>query len=476
MNNDLSTMDRVDNAKSLPALSTTSINSLPPELLIEIFVTASRSGGPFTPLVLFRVSKLWREICIASPRVWQLIIVNESRRSISSVRLQAELWIARSAPLPFGVDIELTDFEHLLPIMSYFLPKISRWLDCKISFDGRTTYTSLSDLTLSAPRRVLHHLDVRLKVPFDEDGDDDDDIFFSCGTNILRHVSMKITASDLPSADFINPLLFTSLDITETSFTHYVRSPELFKFLARCPNLEHFYLHGVGYRGHTFSTSPPVVALPRLHTLLLDLVCNQRSVLSHLHLPSLRELHLRHLNTETPLLGYHTDEEGDSDDEAHDFSQSPSSDHHTGMGLRKLILRSRPPLEILDMDLSDMRTKDFKWVFDRLTHLKHFSIVGSDMSNDVVRLFKPQSVKTNPGDSEGSLRVRLPQLTTLKLFGCQELSGEALVEALSARVRYTDVATPNETLTNVSISGCNEFTTTHGLELSWYLHDRLRFS
>ncbi|KAF8843231.1 hypothetical protein BDN67DRAFT_964599 [Paxillus ammoniavirescens] len=467
-------MDRVDSAKSLPALPETSVYSLPPELLIEIFVTASRSGGPFTPLVLSRVSKLWREICIVSPRVWQLIIVNESRRSISSVRAQAELWIARSAPLPFSIDVELADFERLLPIMSYFLPQISRWMDCKISFDGHTTHTSLSDLTLSAPRRVLHHLAVRLKAPFDEDGDDDDDIFFSCGTNVFRHVSMKIIASNLPSAESINPLLFTSLDITETSFTHCVRSPELFKFLARCPNLEHFYLHGVSYREDTFSTSPPVVALPRLHTLLLDLVCNQRSVLSHLYLPSLRELHLRHLNTDSPLHGYHTEEEGDSDDEAHDFSQSPSSDHHTGMGLRKLMLRSRPPLEILDMDLSDMRTKDFRWVFDRLTHLKHFSIVGSDMSNDVVRLFRPEPVKA--GDSGGSLRVRLPQLTTLKLFGCQELSGEALVEALSTRVRYTDVATPNETLTNVSISGCNQFTTTHGLELSWHLHNRLHFS
>ncbi|KAF9221498.1 hypothetical protein BS17DRAFT_784841 [Gyrodon lividus] len=458
------------------AVPTTSISSLPPELLIEIFVISTRSSGQWTPLVLSRVCKLWREICIASPRVWQLIVVDKSWRPISSIRTQAELWIARSAPLPFGVDVELADFERLLPIMSYFLPQISRWMDCKISFDGRTTHTSLSDLTLSAPRRVLHHLDMRLRAPFDEDGDDDDDIFFSCGTNTLRHVSMRVTASSLPSADFINPLLFTSLDITESSSLHPLRSPELLRFLARCPNLEHFYLHGVSYEEGVLSTSPPVIALPRLHTLLLDLVCIQRSVLSHLYLPSLRELRLRHLNTDFSLDGYHTEEEGDSDDEAHDFSQSPSSDHHTGMGLRKFILRSCPPLEILDMDLSDMRTKDFRWVFDRLTNLKQFSIVGSDMSDEVVRLFKPEPIKTNIGDGKGSLRVRLPQLTTLKLFGCQELSGEELVDALCARVRYTDVATPNETLTNVSISGCSKFTANHGLELSRHLHNRLRVS
>ncbi|KIJ62720.1 hypothetical protein HYDPIDRAFT_114411 [Hydnomerulius pinastri MD-312] len=469
---------KVDSTKCLAAVSPTSLSNLPAELLIEIFVTSSRVGGPFTPLALARVCQLWREICISSPRIWQLIIVNKSWRSISSIRAQAELWIARSAPLPFDVDVELADFERLLPIMSCFLPHIARWMECKISFDGRTTHTCLSDLTLSAPRRILHHLDVRLKAPFDEDGssDDDDSVFFSCGTSSFRHVSMKIAASNLPSADFINPLLFTSLDITETSFTHTVRSPELLGFLGRCPNLEHFYLHGVSFEEGILDTSPPVVALPRLHTLLLDLVCIQRTVLSHLYLPALRELHLRHLNMDFSLDGYHNEEEGDSEDEAHDFSQSPSSDHHTGMGIRKLISRSRPPLEILDMDLSDMRTKDFIWVFDRLPHLKQFSIVGSDMSNEVVRLFKPVPIASGVGSNDEGVRVRLPQLSALKLFGCQQFSGKELVEALSARVHYTDRATPNETLTNVVISGCNRFLSSHRHELSWHLHDRLHVS
>lgn len=454
------------------------IDCLPAELLIEIFVTScSHSTAPFTPLAISAVCKLWRHICLASPRAWQLITVNNSSRTISSINAHAQLWIARSNPLPFIVRVDLTDFDRLLPIMSCFLPFLSRWLDCTISFDGRTSHTRLSDLTLSTPRRVLHHLDLRLKVPFDADGDDDDSIFFSCGTTTFRHVSMKITASTLPSTDLINPLYFTSLDITESSLTHTVRSPELLSFLARCPNLEHFYLHGVSDGEGIISTSSIVVTLPRLHTLLLELICIQRGILSHLHLPALRELHLRHLNMDVSLDGYHVEECGDSDDEAHDFSQSPSSDHHTGMGLRKLILRSRPPLEILDMDLSDMRTKDFRWVFDRLPYLKHFSIVGSDMSDKVVQLFKPQPMATvSTFGPDRRCRVRLPQLTTLKFFGCQEFSGESLLDALSARVLYTDAATPNQTLANVVVSGCHNFTANHGIQLSWYLHERLHFS
>lgn len=453
------------------------IDCLPAELLVEVFVTSCALGAPFTPLVISAVCKLWRHVCLASPRAWQLIIVDDVSRPIAAIDVHAQLYIARSHPLPFLVNVRLTDFDRLLPIISCFLPHLSRWLDCSISFDGHASHTRLSDLTLSTPHRILHHLGLRLKVPFDADGDDDDNIFFSCGTATFRHISMKITASSLPSQDLINPLRFTSLDISESSFGHTVRSPELLTFLARCPNLEHFYLHGVSYEEGILSASPIIVSLPRLHTLLLDLICIQRSILSHLHLPALRELHLRHLNMDVSLDGYHLQEHGDSDDEAHDFSQSPSSDHHTGMGLRNLILRSRPPLETLDMDLSDMRTKDFRWVFDRLPHLKHFSIVGSDMSDKVVQLLKPEPMGTTSSSGpDPRCRVRLPLLMTLKLFGCQQLSGDALVDALSARVLYTDAVTPNETLLNVIVSGCHNFTANHGMQLLWYLHERLHFS
>lgn len=403
---------------------------------------------------------------------------------MSSIRTQAELWAARSSPLPFSVVLKLSDFERLLPIMSCFLPNLARWMSCTITYDGRTIETSLSDLTLSSPRRILHHLDIFLKTPFEDvAGDDEDDIIFvSCGSATYRHISMKVATTKLPHAEMVNPLLFTSLDISETTFEYSVRSPDLLRFLAHCPNLEHFYFHGVSNDEGTLDAPPPAISLPRLHTLLLNEICNQRSILSHLYLPALRELHLRHINVDYPLEPYYVPEEGDSDDESHDFSQSPHSDLHTGMGLRKLLSRSRPPLEILDMDLSDMRTKDFRWVFDKLPDLKQFSIVGSDMSDSVVELFIPFVVGDGDGQEQEQehvverMSVRLPQLSVLKMYSCQQLSGDALVKALSARVHYTDHATPDATLATVVISSCNNFTAGNAQELSWDLHDRLNVS
>lgn len=467
-------------------------SSLPPELLIEIFLTCSLTGDWHIPLTLSTVCHLWRGLIFSSPRIWQIIVVLESRHTISSIRTQVELWVARSSPLPFNVVLKMSDFERLLPIMSCFFPHIARWMRCTITYHGRSFDTSLSDLTLSSPRRILHHLDIILKTPFEGVAGEDEDpvIFFSCGSATYRHISMKAVTFNLPHAEMANPLLFTSLDISENLYEHsVVRSPDFLRFLAHCPNLEHLYFHGFSNDEDTLDASPPVIALQRLHTLLLDQICNQRSILSHLYLPALRELHLRHINVDFSLSLYHIPEEGDSDDESNDFSQSPHSDLHTGMGLRKLLSRSRPPLEVLDMDLSDMRTKDFRWVFDKLPDLKEFSIVGSDMSDSVVALFMPIAFTdgVGVGDKEGDgdlrkngpreqMRVLLPKLSVLKMYSCQQFSGQALVEALSARVRYTDRATPDATLTTVVISNCNDFTAGDAQELSWHLGDRLHVS
>src|SRR5882762_629850 len=100
------------------------------------------------------------------------------------------------------------------------------------------------------------------------------------------------------------------------------------------------------------------------------------------------------------------------------------------MGLRKLINRSNPPLEVLDMDLSDMRTKDFAWCFDRLTTLRRFRIIGSDMSDRVINLFKPGAVP------QRATKLRMPRLSTLKLYNCQRLSGKAVVDAIGTRVKF----------------------------------------
>ena len=345
---------------------------------------------------------------------------------------------------------------------------------------------------------------------------------------------MTVMLSKLPSPLTLSPLRFVTLSVSESSFTPSVRPDDLLQFLTVCSELEFFSFTGsllepVIITPEDMRRPPPIVSLPRLRSLVLHGTLATRILLSHIHTPALRELYLEHLNvefdfpvlnpylptpsrsptvsspaprtpSESPDVGSDTDtngimssptpteislpssiqlnfgfecslEEGDSDDEFSDFSQSPSSDHATGMGLRSLFSRSSPPLRVLEMDYADMRTKDFAWVFSRAESLSEFRIVASDMADRVVRMLAP--------DTNGTLL--LPRLRSLKLINCQRLSGRAIVEAVRERARMADGRVIEGRshdvfpLEDVAVLGCPNFTTDDGLELAEVLGERLRF-
>ncbi|KAN0139745.1 hypothetical protein V8E53_002407 [Lactarius tabidus] len=344
---------------------------------------------------------------------------------------------------------------------------------------------------------------------------------------------MTVMLSKLPSPLTLNPLRFVTLSVSESSSTLNVRPDDLLQFLTVCPELEFFSFTGSMSEPvitpEDIRRPPPIVSLPRLRSLVLHSTLATRILLSHIHTPVLRELYLEHLNVdfdfpvlnpylpppprsptvsspapdippESPEIGSDTDtnevmpsptpteiflpssnqlafgfecalEDGDSDDEFSDFSQSPRSDHATGMGLRSLLGRSSPPLRVLEMDYADMRTKDFAWLFSRAESLTEFRIVASDMADRVVRMLAP--------DMDGT--VLLPKLRSLELINCQRLNGRAIVEAIRERARMTDGPIIEERtidvfpLEDVAVLRCANFTTNDGLELAEVLGERLRF-
>lgn len=130
------------------------------------------------------------------------------------------------------------------------------------------------------------------------------------------------------------------------------------------------------------------------------------------------------------------------------------------------------------MDFSDMRAKDFLWCFDRLSSLTCFRIIGSDMSNNVINLFGPV-LQPLVGDSDTTphvAKIRLPCLSVLKLYNCQRFSGEAVMDAISSRVKYTDEMTPTCTLQDLTIVNCMDFLPLHAEKLSADLGERLHIA
>ncbi|KXN88237.1 hypothetical protein AN958_07696 [Leucoagaricus sp. SymC.cos] len=354
----------------------------------------------------------------------------------------------------------------MLPLISPLLPYIDRWRSFTLT-GQREEEADMSELDLTTT--TFQHLNVSI-CDWDTDYLEEDEVKSTFVSSYPPFAyMMNVWVSKLPSPEMIAPLCFTTVSITEGSFGAISAHPRsVLDFLRACPDLQSFYFSGWPHDEDLTSEELPIVSLPHLHTLQLKSTCSARAYLSCLDTPLLQNLHLAHLNVDFKLQGEYN-EPGDSDDEAGDYSQSPSSDQATGMGLRKLIHRCHPPLKVLEMDFSDMRTKDFHYIFDRLNDLEEFRIVASDMSDKVIRLLKPNF------HEDGSMQLRLPRLRNFRLYNCQRLSGSAIVNALSSRLTHTDDNPQCGTLSEVAIVGCDGFGSAHEVSLARILRGRLRY-
>ncbi|KAF9533264.1 hypothetical protein CPB83DRAFT_832331 [Crepidotus variabilis] len=434
------------------------ISDLPPELLIEIFHNCV-SNESLVPLVLRQVSWCWRELVDSAPTLWQTIVLDDSDSKIAEQ--QAMVWTERSQPLKYDVVLNIEDADQILPLLSPLLPSVDRWRHLSLSAK-RSEEIVMGDMQITFDS--LTHLHLCLH-DYDHDDLDEDDPRITFSPISPGHVSnyaLNMWISRIPPRTILPPLRFVHVTIAEGGSVGLHTQPKyILEFLTACPDLESFYLSGFPHDG-PIEGPLPSVDLPNLLTLHLKSTCFARAILSSLNTPRLENLYLSHLNVDFDLHSQY-DEHGDSEDEANDYSQSPSSDRATGMGLRKLITRCNPPIRILEMDFCDMRTKDFRWVFDRLSTLEDFYIVASDMSNKVINLLRPVYPSpllppqlTDDGmlveSGSSAVRLRLPLLRKLRLLNCQRLTGRAIVDVLSERVRWTDAQDPESTLVEITRS------------------------
>ncbi|KAJ8691532.1 hypothetical protein PTI98_011094 [Pleurotus ostreatus] len=459
-----------------PARTPTSIQDLPSEVLIEIFTYLAHidSLSPLTTVA--SVCQPWRSIVFNAPSVWRLIVLDSRARDISALQTHALYWMMKSEPLEFDVEVNVAERDDILLLLSPFLSQPQkRWRSFALTGPdthgvyllqnvGRTT-----KLAISVRGDSGSIASAILGIP-EEDGVKD-----SVNLDISQN-TLGVAVDALPSPSRIHPIYLTIIHICDALPEVYTKPSALLAFLAACPNLQQFVFMGWtlrrdidedsdGQDGHqTFVEEKlPVVYLPHLQVLRLRSTCSTRTILSRIHTPTLSELYLTYLNVDFPLPP-HVDEgdEGDSDDESGDFSRSPSSDRATGMGLRKLIKRSNPPLRVLDMDCSDMRTKDFRYIFDHLHKLEEFSIVASDLSDNVIRLLAPYYESSG----RGTVKLRVPRLGVLRLFDCIRVSGDAILETLSRRAEVmVDYHCGEGTFREVSIMGCERFAQIHGQAL-----------
>ncbi|TDL23157.1 hypothetical protein BD410DRAFT_170450 [Rickenella mellea] len=411
------------------------IGRLPPELLAQVFLH-SAACHPDSPSRLSQVCKAWRDVAHMYSSVWQHVnIICNTEPDLQRMRHKAEYWLERSKVVPVDIGIVYGDTQYLLPLLSYVVPAVQRWQNaifvglCAAGItphfhcDGKNSHLDSLAITLSHPdpndvvtedTDLLEEAAQRIKM-------------LSFNDQHLKLRALAVVIHTFPSSEHMAQLsTLTELNIIHSSFDDSKLTPHhVLDFVSVCPSLESIYFDNGWCREpepHDPCIDIPVTTIPHLRTLSLRCLTSIRCFLSHISTPALENLSLIHINTSNEFDPENPGEPGDSDDEANDFSQSPWTDHATGMGLRKLFSRCTPPIRVFDMDYADLRTKDFKWLFSNFTELETLRVVASDMSDNVARALQPTET-WRP----------LPRLTQLELCQCQKLSGEAVERMVKAR-------------------------------------------
>jgi hypothetical protein len=438
------------------------IMHLPPELLVLIF-THCIASDPDIISTLAQVCWEWYTVATSSASLWQRISLSDAIPfSPRSLRRKVKLWTKRSGALPVDFEMRSERKDAVLPMVSYLAQAVERWgngtligravggrVRCRFEKvesgeengkeeKGRSTrfknltiglapaseYASDLYAPLDADTAAVSSPTAERTIPFN----------FSHPQFRLTHIFVSEVCS-LPPAETLAPFqTVTKLSIHNMSDDMEMPIHNIVQALEAFPVLEELEVGNVlsqdpTHPGDSQCYSLEPVFLPRLRYLSIMSISSLRCFLSNITTPSLTNLSLIHLNTSTLYETELPGEPGDSDDEMNDFSQSPWTDHATGMGLRSLFSRCTPPLRVLIMDYADMRTKDFRWAFRTLTHLEHLRIVASDMSDNVARSLEPDAARK---------WLPLPRLKTLSVTHCQKVGGEAFMRMVDRRLEAAE--------------------------------------
>ena len=457
------------------------VGRLPPEILSEIF-TCCAIDDSTAVATISAVSKKWRDVLYSAPRTWQYLTVDEyplyKIRGSEFRRAKAELWLSKSHNLPFDFKFTYCNSDSVIAMLSYILPEVRRWREgifygpCasmvrftlindgeKPHIDQINIFVSNSDHhgPLMVDENVAHGQGDETELDDSNDWSAIAQATHRFDDTPGRLTSATVTVFRLPDPASLKVFhTLSRLNILNLDLDVEMTVHDIINFLTMCPALEILTL------GNTPSHEPEspkicegadVVSLPRLHTLRIISVHAIRCLLSHLITPCLENLYLLHINLAVQLPLLVGEDPGDSDDEAQDFSQSPWTDHATGMGLRLLYGKCKPPLRSLDMDYADLRTKDFRWAFDTFKDLTSLRIVASDMSNNVLYALRPSKNW-----------LPLPSLTDLTLVQCQRASGHDIIEMIQARMNAAEKGLVAH-ITNFTVDRCVGFTMAHYLTL-----------
>ncbi|KAJ6606191.1 hypothetical protein DFH09DRAFT_1269246 [Mycena vulgaris] len=121
------------------------IRKLPPEILQTIFL-ACRGPEPDVIPAAGQVCRYWRDVIVASPKLWSIISVGRTRYTFSTKYHElASLFLDRSATQPLCISIRNPADTRLVELLARH---VDRWQTLRLSTTSMSFYTSLGLDTL----------------------------------------------------------------------------------------------------------------------------------------------------------------------------------------------------------------------------------------------------------------------------------------------------------------------------------------
>jgi hypothetical protein len=282
------------------------INRLSVEILAEIFLRCLTFAGwdPFlvpkandAPLLLCQICGYWRQVALATPKLWAAISIN----SATVHRSLVALWLSRSQPSPLSFHISSSSSpfgkKSVKAIFAMFLSNIDRWQDVHLKLDK-----ALCKMLLMIPPEQLstaRHLGLDARGCTKEQRAQLLSI-----TRLFPKLRRLIFFA--PFSPFTNSTPISTVDVPCSQLTHIrltggLSMHQCSEILSNCKQAVDCQLSGI------YGTSEPITQrntlLPYLKSLKLDSVansCDLGQLLGLLICPAIRTLSINQGKWQSP--------------------------------------------------------------------------------------------------------------------------------------------------------------------------------
>jgi len=302
------------------------VRDLPVEILAEVFLHSHRAAVAARdlsrPLRLSQVCRHFRQVAFISPQLWRNITIDDQHStSASNTAGWLALWLRNSGACSLSATLRIREdpaafVRTVLPVLRGHTHRLRK---LKLVLTDSPAAVHIWSALVRSP-----YLDY-LKVSVDPMLVRKFAHLTDCSSvaGVITSPNQRLASLPLPlippSSAFDQPLSqMIYLKLHECQYDRPTTAARVLDFLALCPALQ--MLDFCGAAVDVGRSARSVISLPALRIVHVSETVLARDLLSNMHMPALQELHLRQLNVAwTGHDGFF--EDGDSDDEAHDFSR-----------------------------------------------------------------------------------------------------------------------------------------------------------